>query len=152
MTDCFCSLASTNLLLSCYFRLVTSLRLTRCRERWQAEGGFGRAVSRRMARYARNTRRRAATFGPPSFPPIVESWASVFSVTSGGPPTSNYRIRVAIPMRTRPEKIQLSDTVRTALWVPLHAKPGKEAAVESILKRGLAVVQREPATTSWFAL
>jgi len=55
-------------------------------------------------------------------------------------------------MRTRPEKIQMSDTVRTALWVPLHAKPGKEAAVESFLKSGLALVQQEPATTAWFAL
>ena len=46
----------------------------------------------------------------------------------------------------------MSDTVRTALWVPLHAKPGKEAAVESFLKSGLALVQQEPATTAWFAL
>src|SRR5882672_6368309 len=46
----------------------------------------------------------------------------------------------------------MSNTVRTALWVPLKAKPGKEAAVESFLKSGLALVQQEPATTAWFAV
>ena len=46
----------------------------------------------------------------------------------------------------------MPETVRTALWVPLHAKPGKEAAVESFLKSGLALVQQEPATTAWFAV
>jgi quinol monooxygenase YgiN len=46
----------------------------------------------------------------------------------------------------------MPETVRKGLWVPLHAKPGKEAAVESFLKSGLALVQQEPATTAWFAL
>jgi quinol monooxygenase YgiN len=46
----------------------------------------------------------------------------------------------------------MSQTVRKALWVPLHAKPGKEAAVEEFLKGGLGLVQQEPATTAWFAL
>jgi len=46
----------------------------------------------------------------------------------------------------------MPDSVRTALWVALHAKPGKEAAVESFLKSGLALVQQEPATTAWFAV
>ena len=46
----------------------------------------------------------------------------------------------------------MPDTVRKALWVPLHAKPGKEAEVESFLKSGLALVQQEPATTAWFAV
>jgi quinol monooxygenase YgiN len=46
----------------------------------------------------------------------------------------------------------MSDTVRTALWVPLHAKPGKEAALEEFLKGGLALVRQEPATTAWFAV
>lgn len=39
-----------------------------------------------------------------------------------------------------------------ALLVRLEAKPGKEAAVESFLKSGLAIVQEEPATTTWYAL
>jgi len=46
----------------------------------------------------------------------------------------------------------MSDTVRKALWVPLHAKPGKEAAVETFLKSGRALVEQEPATTAWFAV
>jgi quinol monooxygenase YgiN len=46
----------------------------------------------------------------------------------------------------------MSDTVRTALWVALKVKPGKETAVESFLKGGLDLVQQEPATTAWFAI
>ena len=41
---------------------------------------------------------------------------------------------------------------KVGLLVRLEAKPGKEAEVESFLKSGLAVVQEEPATTSWFAI
>jgi quinol monooxygenase YgiN len=64
--------------------------------------------------------------------------------------------RIAYQLRSQKQLVQkgylMSDTVRTALWVPLHAKPGKEAAVESFLKSGLALVQQEPATTAWFAV
>lgn len=42
--------------------------------------------------------------------------------------------------------------VSKALYVRLKAKPGKEAEVEAFLKGGLALVEREPATTAWFAL
>ena len=42
--------------------------------------------------------------------------------------------------------------VKTALFVQIEAKPGKEADVESFLRGGLAVVQEEPATTAWFAI
>jgi quinol monooxygenase YgiN len=42
--------------------------------------------------------------------------------------------------------------VKTALYVRLEAKPGKEAEVEKFLKDGLAVVQEEPATVAWFAI
>jgi len=42
--------------------------------------------------------------------------------------------------------------VHKALLVRLEAKPGKEAAVESFLRGGLAVVQQEPATTTWYAI
>lgn len=38
------------------------------------------------------------------------------------------------------------------LFVRLEAKAGKEATVESFLKGGLAIVQEEPATTTWFAI
>jgi quinol monooxygenase YgiN len=42
--------------------------------------------------------------------------------------------------------------VTKALLVRLEAKPGKEAEVEEFLKSGLAIVQGEPATTTWYAL
>ena len=42
--------------------------------------------------------------------------------------------------------------VRVALLVRLDAKPGKERDVESFLLGGLPIVQREPATTAWFAI
>jgi quinol monooxygenase YgiN len=42
--------------------------------------------------------------------------------------------------------------VKTALYVQLEAKPGKEAEVAAFLKSGLALAQAEPATTAWFAL
>ena len=42
--------------------------------------------------------------------------------------------------------------VRTALFVKLEAKPGKEREVEEFLRGGLPVVQEEPATIAWFAL
>jgi quinol monooxygenase YgiN len=38
------------------------------------------------------------------------------------------------------------------LLVRLEAKPGKEAEVESFLRGGLALVQAEPGTATWFAL
>ena len=46
----------------------------------------------------------------------------------------------------------MSDTVRVALWVRLEAKPGKEQAVADFLRGGLALVQQEPATTTWFGI
>jgi quinol monooxygenase YgiN len=42
--------------------------------------------------------------------------------------------------------------VKTALFVRLEAKPGKEADVEAFLRGGLAIVEQEPATTAWFAI
>ncbi len=42
--------------------------------------------------------------------------------------------------------------VKTALWVRLEAKPGKEKEVEQFLLSGLDLVEQEPATTAWFAL
>ncbi|MHA7679824.1 putative quinol monooxygenase [Cupriavidus sp. PET2-C1] len=42
--------------------------------------------------------------------------------------------------------------VKLALWVPLHAKPGKEKEVEEFLLAGLPLVQAETGTTAWFAL
>jgi quinol monooxygenase YgiN len=39
-----------------------------------------------------------------------------------------------------------------ALYVRLEAKPGKEQAVESLLKDVRSIVAEEPGTTAWFAL
>lgn len=38
------------------------------------------------------------------------------------------------------------------LFVRLEAKPGKEEDVASFLRGGLAIVQQEPATTTWYAI
>ncbi len=42
--------------------------------------------------------------------------------------------------------------VKTALYVRLEAKPGKEKEVADFLKGGLALVNNEPATTAWFGI
>lgn len=42
--------------------------------------------------------------------------------------------------------------LKTALFVRLEAKPGKEQDVEAFLKSGLPVVQEEPETVAWFGL
>ena len=42
--------------------------------------------------------------------------------------------------------------VRVGLLVILEAKPGKEQEVESFLKGGLALVEQEPATTTWYGI
>ncbi|HKV93867.1 MAG TPA: antibiotic biosynthesis monooxygenase [Candidatus Angelobacter sp.] len=42
--------------------------------------------------------------------------------------------------------------VKTALFVRLEAKPGKEAEVASFLESGLPLAQQEPATITWFAI
>ena len=41
---------------------------------------------------------------------------------------------------------------KTALFVRLEAKAGKESEVENFLTSGLALVRDEPATTVWFGL
>jgi len=40
--------------------------------------------------------------------------------------------------------------VKTALFVRLEAKPGKEKEVEQFLLNGLPLIQEEPDTTAWF--
>lgn len=42
--------------------------------------------------------------------------------------------------------------VKVGLFVRLEARPGKEADVEAFLRDGLAVVQQELATTTWYAI
>jgi quinol monooxygenase YgiN len=43
-------------------------------------------------------------------------------------------------------------TVTKALWVPLEAKPGKEADVAQFLESGRSIVEGEPETIAWFAV
>src|ERR1700720_1253863 len=42
--------------------------------------------------------------------------------------------------------------VKTALFVRLEAKPGKETEVESFLRGGLPIVEEEPATVARFGI
>jgi quinol monooxygenase YgiN len=42
--------------------------------------------------------------------------------------------------------------VKVGLFVRLEAKPGKESAVAEFLTSGLALAEKEPETTVWFAL
>ena len=42
--------------------------------------------------------------------------------------------------------------VKKSLWVELKAKPGKEADVEAFLNSGLALVNEEPLTVTWYAI
>lgn len=42
--------------------------------------------------------------------------------------------------------------VKVALLVRLEAKPGKEDEVAAFLRGGLAIVEEEPATITWYAL
>ncbi len=42
--------------------------------------------------------------------------------------------------------------VKTALYVRLEAKPGKEREVADFLRAGLPLVEEEPATTAWFGI
>jgi quinol monooxygenase YgiN len=41
---------------------------------------------------------------------------------------------------------------KLALYVPLHAKPGKEADVAKFLKSALPLVNDEPGTVTWYAI
>lgn len=41
---------------------------------------------------------------------------------------------------------------KLSLYVPLKAKPGKEADLEAFLKQGAALAQAEPATVTWYAI
>lgn len=42
--------------------------------------------------------------------------------------------------------------LKSALFIRLEAKSGKEMDVEEFLKAGLSVVQKEPATIAWFGI
>lgn len=46
----------------------------------------------------------------------------------------------------------MSDIANVALFVRLEARPGKEAEVVEFLRGAQAVVESEPATTTWFAV
>src|SRR6266446_2411864 len=42
--------------------------------------------------------------------------------------------------------------VKTALFVRLEAKPGKEVEVENFLRGRLPIVEEEPGTVAWFGI
>jgi quinol monooxygenase YgiN len=42
--------------------------------------------------------------------------------------------------------------IRVGLYVRLEAKPGQEGAVAEFLKSALPLVEREPATLTWYAM
>jgi quinol monooxygenase YgiN len=42
--------------------------------------------------------------------------------------------------------------IKTALFVRLEAKPGREEDVANFLKSGLSLVEQEPATLAWFGI
>ncbi len=42
--------------------------------------------------------------------------------------------------------------IKKSLWVELNAKAGKEAEVEAFLNSGLALVNAEPLTVTWYAI
>ena len=46
----------------------------------------------------------------------------------------------------------MASQVNVGLLVRLEAKPGKEGEVADFLRGGLAIVNEEPATVSWFAI
>jgi quinol monooxygenase YgiN len=45
-----------------------------------------------------------------------------------------------------------ANKIRLGLYVRLEAKPGQEAAVAEFLKSALPIVEREPATLTWYAM
>lgn len=41
---------------------------------------------------------------------------------------------------------------KQAIWVMLHAKPGKEADIEAFLALGATMSHNEPATVTWYGV
>src|SRR6266403_5144623 len=48
--------------------------------------------------------------------------------------------------------VEVPSMDKLAIWAMLEAKPGKEKEVEEFLKSALPLAEREPGTTSWYAL
>jgi quinol monooxygenase YgiN len=70
----------------------------------------------------------------------------------GGTNRSGLTHLFILALATVSDKQEEDIMVKTALFVRLEAKPGKEAEVENFLRGGLAVVMDEPATIAWFAI
>lgn len=74
----------------------------------------------------------------------------------GAPPSAMPRRRRLIKKPRLVRTVQSVEPkwqrVKVALLVRFEAKPGKEEELASWLRAGLALVQQEPATASWFAL
>jgi quinol monooxygenase YgiN len=41
---------------------------------------------------------------------------------------------------------------KVGLWVPLHAKTGKEHELENFIRSAQALAEREPGTVTWYAV
>jgi quinol monooxygenase YgiN len=65
--------------------------------------------------------------------------------------TLGLSIALAAPTFAKPANNAMSGS-RVGLYVELDAKPGKEAAVADFLRGGKALVDAEPATTTWYAV
>ncbi|MCF2152227.1 hypothetical protein IQ276_038750 [Desmonostoc muscorum LEGE 12446] len=69
-------------------------------------------------------------------------------------------LRAATPLKgdeqisTEKESVnhQSKKRVNVGVLARFEAKPGKEAELESLLRKGLAMVEKEPATTQWYAI
>jgi quinol monooxygenase YgiN len=46
----------------------------------------------------------------------------------------------------------MNEMAKLALYVPLKAKPGKEAEVEAFLRQGAEMAKKEPGTVTWYGL
>jgi protease I len=56
------------------------------------------------------------------------------------------------PAELRPPVAAAQEDAGVALFVRLEARPGREQDVVNLLRGGLPMVQREPATTSWYGM
>jgi len=65
--------------------------------------------------------------------------------------TLGLSIAAASPALAKPANNAMAGS-KVGLYVELDAKPGKEAAVADFLRSGKALVDAEPATTTWYAV
>ena len=62
------------------------------------------------------------------------------------------RVRDSHPVSASNDEMEVSQMAKLALYVPLKAKPGKEAEVEAFLEQGARMAQDESLTVTWYGL